>query len=99
MTQNLLIVHLLLALCLRMAIKAIFISSVHPVCMGFSRICEESALEKRCMRKGSTLFSVSNTLAGLLSETIVNFVLEGEMFETGMRGQLGRTKKKGKLIL
>lgn len=53
--------------------------------MDFYHICEESALEKRCMIKGSTLFSRFSTLAGLYSENTY-FVLEGEMFEKGMRG-------------
>jgi hypothetical protein len=32
-------------------------------------------------------------LAGLFSENIMNFILQGKVFEMGMRGQLERTER------
>jgi hypothetical protein len=73
--------------------KAVFTSSVHQFLVGFYCFCEKKVLVARCKIKGSTLISRSNMLAGLFSENIMNFILQGKVFEMGMRGQLERTER------
>lgn len=81
-----------------MTIKALFVTTVHQVCVGFYCICEEGTLEKSCVLEWSARFSRSNSLPGLHSENTRNFVLEGETFEKGIIGQQRRTEMKGESI-